>query len=238
MRGYNSVMRVVSILVFLAALAYGQAPVEMAKEPHHSLLLQNNLIRVFETSLNANEEMQVAHKHNFLIVTLDDCDVSMWRQGGSGVQNYHFNPGDARFYFEGQPIGTRNNRAALCRTVVVEFQDAKVTTYGYQWSENGKWEYGMYGMDWPAAQYGKFVNPLRLGSAVTAGVQLLPKDSFSPISGSIGELVIPIRDVDLEGNTERIHKSAGEVFWTGAEQKTDLLNVGVAPAQLVVVELF
>jgi hypothetical protein len=126
-----------AIVMFLTAFASAQAPVEMAQDPHHSLLLQNNLVRVFKVSLNPNEQIQVIHAHNFLMVALDDCDVAMWREGGQDVQSYNFHRGDLRFYFAGQPIGTRNNLATLCRSEIVEFLDPRVSTFGYQWFDNG-----------------------------------------------------------------------------------------------------
>lgn len=147
-----------TMVLLLSSLAAAQTAVEMSSEPHSSLLLQNASVRVFRMSLNANDQAYVLHKHNFLLVALDDCDLALWREDQSSNQNFPFKPGDVRFYFEGSPIGAHNNRASLCRTIVVEFLDPKVTTYGYQWWANAKWDYGINGIPAPVDPRAKFAN--------------------------------------------------------------------------------
>src|SRR5579871_593833 len=128
--------RLISVLL-LAALACAQTAVEITQEPHSSLLFQNSQVRVFRMSLNAHDQTYVIPRHNFLSVTLDNCDLAMWREGNSPNQGYQFQAGSGRFYFQGSAIGTRNNQTSPCRRVIVEFLDPRVTTYGYQWWDNG-----------------------------------------------------------------------------------------------------
>ncbi|HLJ25599.1 MAG TPA: hypothetical protein VKY85_02710 [Candidatus Angelobacter sp.] len=226
----------VAFAMLLSGLAWAQTAVNMGQEPHYSLLLQNSLVRVFKLALNANEQAYVIHTHNFLVVALDDCEVVMWREGTSDNQSYPLHQGDVRFFFGGQPIGTRNNRADPCRNVTVEFLDPKVTTYGYQW-EYGTWDFGISGISPPVDSHVKFANSLQLGSAVATDVQLLPGDSFSPHPGTAAELLVPVTDVALTRSKKgEIRKSAGEAVWVEAKQKADVVNAGNAPAQLIAVE--
>lgn len=227
-----------AILVFLGCLATAQTPVEVTQEPHHSQILQNKKLQVFKLSLNANERADAIHKHNFLMLALDDCDLAIWREGGSSIESYHQNPGDLRFFFGGQSIGIRNDRTLPCRSVIVEFLDPTVTTYGYQWWANGKWEYGASGLSWPADVSAKFTSMLRLGSAMAIDVQLPPSDIFSPPVRTSDQLVLPITSVELErGDQPPINKAAGDALWIAAREKTDLVNRGEGVSRFVVLEV-
>jgi hypothetical protein len=55
----------------LAVAAQSPAPVDMASEPHHRLL-KNDQVRVFSVTIPPREQSWVRHEHNFLTVTLDD----------------------------------------------------------------------------------------------------------------------------------------------------------------------
>ena len=187
------------ISILLATLASAQAAVDMAEDPHYSLLLENSQVRVFRASLKAHEQTFVIHKHNFLLVTLNDCDVVMWREGKSDSQSFPLNQGNVRFFFAGQAVGTRNDQATPCESVIVEFLDPAVTTYGYQ-HDTGTWDYGLNAIPVPVDPHAKFTNTLRLGNVLVSDVQLLPNDSFSPHPQTAAELLLPISSVELRKN--------------------------------------
>ena len=230
-------------LVLLAALHVGlaaasaQTAVDMAAEPHHRLLLGNDQVRIFEVTLPPSERFFVRHDHNFLVVTLQDCEMVMWTEGQSDILNFRFNQGDTRFLYGGPARGARNDRTETYRTVTVEFLSDKVTTYGYQ-PGLGSWDYGSNAISLPVDPNKAFHNTLRLGEAAASAVQLLPKDILPPPPKGTLELVIPTSDLNLIAEGDRhVRKSIGEAWSLGVDRKFDLVNADAGPARFVLIEL-
>ena len=223
-------------LLFCALLASAQTPGDMASDPHYTLLLQNDQVRVFELSLRPTEQSFVQHDHNFLMIMLQDCEVVIWRDGESAIQNFIFKKGDVRFFVGGRAYGIRDDRTTSYRNVTIEFLNPKVTNLSYQW-QTGTWDYSSYGTGAPVDPHAKFTNSIRLGDVTISDVQLLESDSFPAPDKSAGELLVAVTDVDLKPEKgRRIRKSAGEALWVPAEQKSRLVNAGSDPARFVVVE--
>jgi len=246
-------IRIAVIVIALAGTylfaAQQRIPADMATEPHHRLLLQNALVRVFAVSIPSHEESYVRHDHNFLTVALQDGEVVMWRAGASDVMHFPAKQGDARFFMRGDVIGMRNETNAEYRNITVEFLDSRVTNYGYRW-ETGKWDYGSSAINGPMDPHARFVNQLNLEMAIVSDVQLLSKDSLDAAIESRmellssydahnekKELLIAITPLELSnGNDAKVHLAAGEVLWlTG--RRSSLVNVGAEPARFVVVAL-
>lgn len=231
-------LRLLLPLFLLAALpASAQTPADITSDPHHHLLLENDQVRVFAVTVRATERAYVRHQHNFLVVTLQDCESVMWAEGQSDILNFRFNQGDVRFFFGGPARGLRNDHTSEYHNITVEFLNPKVTTYGYQ-PNLGGWQYGGGVLNPPVDPRAKFVNTMQLGAAAASDVQLLPGDVFPTPEKEAAELLIPVTDVDLktqDGN--RIRKSPGEVVWIGPDHKTKLVNNGAGPARFVIVEL-
>jgi hypothetical protein len=121
------------------AVRFRQTATDMASDPHHQLLLENPQVRVFAVNLRPNEQSFVSHEHNFLTVTLQDCEIVMWPEGRSDIQSFRLGEGDVRFLFGGRARGLRNERNTTYRSITVEFLNPKVTTYSYQ-RDSGAWE--------------------------------------------------------------------------------------------------
>ena len=145
------------LMLGTALLASAQTPSDITSEPHHELLLQNDQVRVFAVTLRPTEQAFVQHDHNFLMVTLQTCEVVMWPEGASAVQNFRFDQGDVRFFFGGHARGLRNDRTETYRAVIIEFFDDNVTTFGYQ-RDTGHWEYGSSVLRPPVDPHAKFAN--------------------------------------------------------------------------------
>ncbi len=150
--------------MFVALFASAQTATDMASDPHHQLLIENSQVRVFEVSLRPNEQSFVSHEHNFLMVTLQDCEVVMWLEGRSDIQSFHLGEADVRFLFGGRARGLRNERNTTYRSITVEFLDPKVTTYGYQ-RDSGAWDYGDSVVRPPVDPHAKFANSLGIGGS-------------------------------------------------------------------------
>jgi hypothetical protein len=229
--------RFLTMLLLCAPIAWAQTAPDMASAPHYRLLLSNEQVRVFAVTLRPMERTMARHEHNFLVVTLQDCEVVMWLEGESDITNFRFSQGDVRFSLGGRASGIRNDRTSEYRNVTVEFLNPKVTNYGYHPS-TGTWDYGASGLKPPVDPHTSFRNTLRLGEAWVSDLQLLSRDPFPVPEEKDGpELLIPVTDIDLKaGESERIRKSSGEVVWIPAGRKSKFINAAGDPARLVVVQ--
>jgi hypothetical protein len=225
-----------ALLVLLCApVALAQAPSEMDASPYFEQILKNDSVRVFLLTLDHGQQVMAAHPHNFLMVTLQDCEVVLWPEGKSDVTSFRLNRGDARFIFGGPAGGIRNEQTQPFRALFVEFLDPKVTTFGYQ--SDGSWGYGVSSVGAPVDPHTKFSNGISLGAATLTDVQLLPNDTLEAPDKPKPELFIPVSDVDLkEGRNLRITNSSGEATWIPLGRKSTLENEGAEPARFLLVD--
>ena len=234
---YNSSMKWCFLLpLLLAAMAWAESAPDMVSAPHYRQLLANDQVRVFAVTLRPLERTMARHDHNFLVVTLQDCEVVIWPEGASDITNFRFNQGDVRFSIGGQGVGIRNDHASEYRNITVEFLNPKVTSYGYQ-ASTGTWQFGSSGINPPVDPRARFKNTLHLEAASVSDMQLLPRDSLASPDLSGPELLIAVTDIDLKtGESERIRKSSGDVLWISAGRKNTPMNVTTDPVRLVAVE--
>ena len=228
--------RLLMLLLLCAPVAGAQSVPDMASAPHYQSLLANDQVRVFGVTLKPTERTMARHDHNFLVVTLQDCDVIMWSEGASDITSFHLSQGDAHFYFGGRAGGIRNDQTKEYRNVTVEFLNPKVTTYGYQ-GYKGAWDYGALAVNPPTDPHARFMNTLPLGEATASDVRLLSNDPLPFPEKDDPELLIAVTDIDLKaGESERIRKSSGEVVWIPAGRKSKFINAASDPARLAVVD--
>ena len=230
-------MAVFLYLSVFPILAQEPPPDDITAEPHYHLLLSNNQVRVFEVALRPTEHAFVRHGYNFLVITLQDCEMVMWNQGESQIVSFRFNEGDTRFFYAGPVRGLRNDQSSEYRNITIEFLNPKVTTFGYQ-ANTGKWNYGSSAANLPVGSKKEFRSSLDLGEATAGVVQLLQRDTLPPPDKGVSELLVPVTDLDLlNGSDIHIRKSPGEGWWIGRGRKNDLMNVSPDPARFVLVEL-
>ena len=223
------------MLLFLTPVAWAQTAPDMALAPHYQQLLKNDQVRVFALTLKPLERTMARHDNNFLVIALLDCDVVMWPEGQSDIVDFHFNPGDVRFYAGGHGVGLRNDRTSEYRNVTVEFLDPKVTSYGYQ-ASTGTWDYGAVTINPPVDPHAKFMNSTLLGTATVTDVQLLSRDPLAPPEKPGPELLVPVTDIDLKaGEYERMRKRSGDAVWIPAGRKSTFLNATSDAARFVIV---
>ena len=235
---YNLLMTLrLALLLLLSPLAWAQTAADIASEPHHHPLLQDDQVRVFALTLKPTEQAYTRHEHNFLLVTLQDSELVIWSEGQSAIPHFRLPQAETRFVFGGHAIGFRNDRSTEYRGVIVEFLNPKVTTYGYQ-SQTGTWDYASGAINSPVDPHAKFMNGMQLGAASAVDVQLLGGDSFPAPDKASAELLIPLSEVDLRGQDDRhIRRAPGEIIWIPSERKAALVNSSAQPARFVDVEL-
>ena len=219
-------------LLLFAPMVWAQTAPDMASAPHYRQLLSNDQVRVFAVMLRPQERTMARHDHNFLVLTLQDCEVVIWPEGASDITNFRFNQGDVRFSVGGRGVGIRNDHASEYRNITVEFLNPKVTSYGYQ-ASTGSWQFGSSGLNPPVDPHARFKNTLHLGAASVSDIQLLPRDPLGVPEVSGPELLIAVTDIDLKaGESERMRKSSGEVVWIPAGRKSTPMNVSTDPVRL------
>lgn len=224
-------------VILSSVLCCAETPSDIANEPHYHLLLKNEQVRIFGLTLERGEQAYVQHDHNFLTITLQDCEVILWQGVQAPIQNFPFRQGDVRFTYGGMAIGIRNDRDAEYRNIIVEFLSPKVESIGYQ-GNSGTWGYTEGGMNLPADPHVKNIGGFDLQAAFVEEAQLLPDDLFPTPKKPADELMIPITDVDLKSQDTRIRKTTGQVFWMGAGRESDLANNGADPQSFVVVQFW
>ena len=230
-------MRILLGLIFCTVLASAQtsAPDEITREPHHHLLLQNDQVRVFEVALRPTEHLFVRHQYNFLVVTLQDCEMVIWNEGESEIASFRFNQADMRFFYGGSARGMRNDHSGEYRNITIEFLNPKVTTFGYQ-ANTGKWGYGGSAIGPPADPNKKFRSTLKLGVVDASDVQLLQRDVLELPDKGTSELLIPVTDLDvIAGSDLHVRKGAGDAWWIGDGRKADLMNTSPDPARFALI---
>jgi len=220
--------------LLLAQWASAQIAADLGSESHHHLILQNSAVRVYSLALPPREQSYARHEHNFLLVSLQDGELVMWREGASDITSFQLHRGGAGFAFGGKAQGLRNQTNATYRGIVVEFLEAGVTTYGYQLS--GNWDFGYSGPGAPVDPHGKFVSALQMGTAMAIDAQLLPGDLLPAGDKAGPELLIPVSDVDLKAAAGgRIGRRAGDVLWIEAQRAGAYTNAGDQAARFVVI---
>lgn len=231
-------MRVASVILVLLAGAmasFAQAPGDIDSDPHFSLLIGNDQARVYQVTLRPGERTFVRYEHNFLMVTLQDCEIVMWPEGRADIQKYRFSQGNIGFYFGDRAIGLRNEQSTTYQNITVEFLDPKVTTYSYQ-STSGNWDYGVSALSQPVDPRAAFANRMKLGPAAAVDVQLLAGDPYPIPERLSSELLIPVTDVDLKSGSDRIRRAPGDALWIPSGRKAKFVNAAGEPGRFAMVE--
>jgi hypothetical protein len=75
------------MLLLFAPMGWAQSAPDMASAPHYRQLVVNDQVRVFALTLKPLERTMARHDHNFLAITLLDCDVVMWPEGEADARS-------------------------------------------------------------------------------------------------------------------------------------------------------
>src|SRR5258707_6301163 len=62
--------------------------VQITADPHYQLLMANEQVRVYSLVLPPGAESFVRHEHNYLTVTLADCNPIFWKNDESPIQHF------------------------------------------------------------------------------------------------------------------------------------------------------
>jgi hypothetical protein len=215
-----------AVLLLSASLAMAQEAADFANDPHYSLLLQNERVRVFALTLRTGESVFARHHHSFIFFPLQDGEIVMWDEGKSPIQHFQVHKGETSFVYltpdqqaSGVAGGILNDRPPDYRAITVEVLDPYV--------------------GWSILSSGYVRATLFLGGAIVADVSLQPGESLPGPDKRDAELVIAVSDLDLKAASGvRIRNSPGDVAWIASANASALTNRGRDPARFIIVEFY
>jgi hypothetical protein len=206
--------------------------VEITREAHHHLVLENELVRVFQVEVAAHEATLLhRHRHDYVWVTIGDADISNEVEGKPPAE-VKLKDGETRFTAGGFAHVARNLAATPFRNVTIELlQDEKARTApAPKWDE----ERGLHALS-GGTQEILFVKD---GARVTE-TELKPGGMIPSHKGQ--HLAVAITDLDLRSDIEGrapvpVHSKSGDVQWLSGGYTHTLTNLGKQPAKFVTVE--
>lgn len=215
---------ILAVVLASCSLAFAQQAVDIATEPHYSVLLENDQVRVLALTLLNGESVFARYHHSFLSIPLQDGEIVMWDEGKSPIQHFQVHQGETSFVFltpdqqvKGVSGGILNDRPNDYRNVTVEFLDPNI--------------------GWNILSSGYVKASMFLGGAIVADVTLQPGEPYPAPEKRGAELLIPVSDVHLK-TPGGIHfrEAPGEVTWIEANRISALANAGREAARFIVVE--
>jgi len=224
-------------LLLVSVAASAQNLVDASDDPHYHLLLENDKVQVFSITVGPHTETAMVRcPNNYVMIHLQESEVAAWNEGESGVVTQRFPQNDIRFYFGGKARAIRNDSATEYHSLMIEFLNPKVTTYGYQ-AGSGRWTYGSDTIPPPVDPRAKFATVMPLAEATVKDIQLLPDDVYPAPEKAADELVVALTDVDFRIGEKRIRKSKEDLLWIESGRQSPLANNGSDPSRFVLIEL-
>jgi quercetin dioxygenase-like cupin family protein len=225
-------------LVFLAAatLAQEQQPVEITSEPSHHLVLENEVVRVFNVTVAAKASTLV-HRHNsdYIFVTLGDSDVVSTRVGEKPVP-LHLRDGEVRFTPGNFAHAAINEREQPFHNITIEL--LKASTNVKTCTESCVTHPACA----DAANSSCPSSEKRISSDqwTISLVTMPPSSRLEKHTHATPHLVVPVSDLDLTQQTDSassaIRRAPGEIGWVPGGVTHTLINSSSSPARFVALE--
>ena len=225
-------------------------PIDAADEPHHSVVLENEDVRVLNFDLGAQKTTPLfVHRDDVVEVTLTDADLQVSHDAiaygtpqlyGSGVTPSL--RGVARFRYGRRPLIARNPETVTSyRAVEVEVKNASRQSYNCNaYDANCVGDYSVVPL---ALERDKsFSQTLDRDTVRITDVQVLPKEEWKSHLGSLPYLVVAVSDVDLIDTSNaddavEFKAPSGGVQWAPKSFVGTLKNMSDKPARFVIIEL-
>jgi hypothetical protein len=243
----------------LAVLAFSQnktgpdgnpIPLDAADEQHHSIVLENESIRVLKFDLGPQKTTPLfVHRNDVVDVTLSDADLQVSQDAGAygNLQLYGSGVtpslrGVAHFRYGRHPQVARNPETVTTyRSVEVEIKNPSRQTYNCNvYDPNCLADNNAVPL---ALERDKsFAQTLDRDTVRVTDVQILPKEEWKSHLGKLPYLVIAVSDVDLVDTSKaddalEFKAPSGGAQWGPRSFTGTLKNVDDKPARFVVVEV-
>ncbi len=203
-------------------------PVELADEPHHTLLLANSKVRVFRLELQPNEAT-LPHRHNkfYAFLSLRPVKISNEVRGRPPVVTY-IEAGELHTSKGGFAVAERDSSAQPAELLVIE----TVQLGG------GGFDTPMGGFRYHDAAFSElFEAPVVRGYSmdIAAGGRTEPHEE------RYDRLLVAVSDLNLRENVmgqspSELRMEAGEIRWVPRGMMHTTMNIGKSPAVFVTLE--
>lgn len=215
------------VTAFAWAQELAKAPIDISKEPHHTLLFENPSVRVFRLKLHPNEAT-VTHRHSnfYAFVSLQPVNISNEVRGRQPIST-HLDAGEVRTSKGGFSLAERNISSVPAELIVVE--SLKSDSSGFSEPMAFRFHDSAQGELFESGAVRAYDMIMAVGGRTEKH-----KESYD-------RLLIALSDVDLHEETEGQPPSetkmrAGEVLWIARGLTHATTNVGLTAAHFIVLE--
>jgi len=225
-------------------------PLDAADEQHHSIVLENESIRVLNFDLGPQKTTPLfVHRNDVVDVTLSDADLQVSQDAGAYGNPQLYGSGVtpslrgvAHFRYGRHPQVARNPETVTTyRSVEVEIKNPSRQTYNCNvYDANCLADNNAVPL---ALERDKsFAQTLDRDTVRVTDVQILPKEEWKSHLGKLPYLVIAVSDVDLVNSPNaddalEFKAPSGGVQWGPRSFTGTLKNVDDKPARFVIVEV-
>lgn len=225
---YSSLL-IPSLLFAAMWAAEPPSAVEIASEPHHHLVLQNQYVRVFKVEVPPQQStMMHWHAHDYAYVTIGDAEFSN-ELSGKPPATVKLQNGETRFFPGNFAHLARDLAGTPFHNVTIEFlQDQKARqTASAKWEE----QRGLQVLEGGTADILFVKDGVRVTDFQLQPGAAVPKSQLSPPF-----LLVAVTDVELRAKAGLADLKSGGIKWFAAGPHTGLINAAKQPARFVTLE--
>ena len=230
-------------------------PIEAADEQHHSVVLENEYVRVMNFDLGPQKTTPLlVHRDDWVEVRLSDADLQVSQDAGAYGNPQLYGSGVtpslrgvAIFHYGRHPQIARNPETVTSyRAVEVEIKTPSHSSY-YCYPQDATCQTDAKAVPLALERDKSFAQTLDRDTVRITDVQVLPKEEWkshlnSSFDSKLPYLVIAVSDVDLIDTSNaddalEFKAPSGGVQWAPKSFLGTLKNMSDKPARFVIVEL-
>jgi quercetin dioxygenase-like cupin family protein len=227
----------VSIPVLSRPLLAQSGEVEITSEPHHHLVFENELIRVFRVEVPAGETtLMHRHNHDYVYVTLGASDLENRIQGKPAAR-IQLQDGETRFTAGNFAHAVRDLASTPFRNITVELlQDAKTRDAPSPWDTAKNEDRSLQVLAGGTQQILFVKDAVRVAETELEPGGMIPRHHHNG-----PHLVVAVTDLHLRSQVEgkdpvTLNANVGDSKWIDGGFTHTLTNVGQQPAKFVTIE--
>ena len=201
---------------------------EITDEPHHTLLFQNDEVRVFHLKLQPND-VTLPHRHStfYAYLSLHPVTIGNEVRGRQPVLT-QLEGGELHTSKGGFTVAERNNSSEPADVLVIEAMKA----------EDGSFATPMDSFRFHDAAFGElFVAPMMRGYTLTiaaGGRTEQHKENYDRLLVAITDL--KLRETKAEGTQSDLEMRAGDIRWLPRGVTHSVTNIGASSATFITLE--
>lgn len=203
-------------------------PVELADEPHHTLLLQNSSVRVFRLKLQPNE-VTLPHPHHkfYAYTTVSAVDLANEVRGHKPVMA-HLESGDVHTSKGGFTVAERNVSSKPAEILIIETVKPDIEEF----------KRPMVGFHVHDAAYAPLFESFEMRGytmpMAAAGRIEQREEAYDRLIVAVSDL--KLREDEDGGSSSVLELKAGAIRWIPRGVTHATTNVGTSPATFITLE--